>query len=311
MSDTTTVRPPARILLACDDSPPAQAALDLAIGAAQALHAAIDIVAVVDDSRPERLLEALDDEARAILAAASARCRECGIETTTGVVHDVPVAGILAAADEHASDLIVMGTHGRAFLARTVLGSTCTGVLRMSTVPVLTVRGGEAALANPFAGVVIAIDESEPAEAAAAFAAMLAQSGSRVTAINAIDTRSLYSNAAAYGFDPTEMAATLQREARDVVRAALARTTLADTTPIDVVDGEAAAAIASSASAHHATCVIIGTHGRRGIRRLAFGSVAEHVVRISTVPVLVVRTAGTRSGTADATPARERKRVPA
>jgi nucleotide-binding universal stress UspA family protein len=34
--------------------------------------------------------------------------------------------------------------------------------------------------------------------------------------------------------------------------------------------------------------VVMGTHGRRGIRRLFLGSVAEHVLRHSNVPVLVV-----------------------
>lgn len=35
--------------------------------------------------------------------------------------------------------------------------------------------------------------------------------------------------------------------------------------------------------------IVMGTHGRGGIDRLLLGSVAEHVVRSSTVPVLTVR----------------------
>jgi nucleotide-binding universal stress UspA family protein len=35
--------------------------------------------------------------------------------------------------------------------------------------------------------------------------------------------------------------------------------------------------------------VIMGTHGRRGIRRLLLGSVAEHVIVRSRVPVMTVR----------------------
>jgi nucleotide-binding universal stress UspA family protein len=37
-----------------------------------------------------------------------------------------------------------------------------------------------------------------------------------------------------------------------------------------------------------ADMIVIGTHGRKGIDRLLMGSVAEHVVRHSKVPVLVV-----------------------
>ena len=35
--------------------------------------------------------------------------------------------------------------------------------------------------------------------------------------------------------------------------------------------------------------VVIGTHGRRGLESFLFGSVAERVLRLSEVPVLVVK----------------------
>ncbi|MFN3285622.1 MAG: universal stress protein, partial [bacterium] len=38
-----------------------------------------------------------------------------------------------------------------------------------------------------------------------------------------------------------------------------------------------------------ADLVVMGTHGRTGVDRILFGSVAEHVVRTSPVPVLTVR----------------------
>ena len=38
-----------------------------------------------------------------------------------------------------------------------------------------------------------------------------------------------------------------------------------------------------------ADVVVLGTHGRRGVRRLVLGSDAEQVLRAATVPVLLVR----------------------
>jgi len=38
-----------------------------------------------------------------------------------------------------------------------------------------------------------------------------------------------------------------------------------------------------------ADLIVIGTHGRRGLGRLALGSDAEQVARVATVPVLLVR----------------------
>jgi nucleotide-binding universal stress UspA family protein len=43
-----------------------------------------------------------------------------------------------------------------------------------------------------------------------------------------------------------------------------------------------------------ADLIIIGTHGRRGLARALLGSVAENVIRTSTVPVLVIH--GPREG---------------
>ncbi len=48
---------------------------------------------------------------------------------------------ILAGAAEVHADLIVIGTHGRRGIAHAVLGSVAERVVRLSPVPVLTVRG--------------------------------------------------------------------------------------------------------------------------------------------------------------------------
>lgn len=39
----------------------------------------------------------------------------------------------------------------------------------------------------------------------------------------------------------------------------------------------------------NADLLVIGTHGRRGFNRMFLGSVAEETVRISTIPVLLIR----------------------
>lgn len=47
--------------------------------------------------------------------------------------------------------------------------------------------------------------------------------------------------------------------------------------------------IADEAADWGADLVVLGTHGRRGLGRMLLGSGAEQVIRLSTVPVLVVR----------------------
>ncbi len=47
--------------------------------------------------------------------------------------------------------------------------------------------------------------------------------------------------------------------------------------------------IVTEALRWNAELIVIGTHGRRGMRRLVLGSTAEGVVRHATIPVLLVR----------------------
>ncbi|MDM0116358.1 universal stress protein [Variovorax sp. J22R133] len=49
--------------------------------------------------------------------------------------------------------------------------------------------------------------------------------------------------------------------------------------------------VVSQARSWKADLIVIGTHGRRGVSRAMMGSDAEQIVRISPVPVLLVRAA--------------------
>ncbi|MCB9616252.1 MAG: universal stress protein [Sandaracinus sp.] len=52
---------------------------------------------------------------------------------------------------------------------------------------------------------------------------------------------------------------------------------------------DAGEGISEHAKAVGADLIIVGSHGRTGLKRVLLGSVAERVVRLSTCPVLVVR----------------------
>lgn len=47
--------------------------------------------------------------------------------------------------------------------------------------------------------------------------------------------------------------------------------------------------ILNAAGRERATLIVMGTHGRKGLKHALLGSVAEKVVRLSPVPVLTVR----------------------
>ncbi len=56
-----------------------------------------------------------------------------------------------------------------------------------------------------------------------------------------------------------------------------------------VVVGYAVEEIINMAENCNADLIIMGTHGRKGLDRMLFGSVAEKVVQLSPVPVLTIR----------------------
>ena len=56
-----------------------------------------------------------------------------------------------------------------------------------------------------------------------------------------------------------------------------------------VVSGDAAEAIVNLSQSEGADLIIMATHGRQGLNRLLFGSVAEKVVKTSPIPVMTIR----------------------
>jgi nucleotide-binding universal stress UspA family protein len=56
-----------------------------------------------------------------------------------------------------------------------------------------------------------------------------------------------------------------------------------------VVEGDPARAILKSAAERDCDLIVMGSHGRSGLKRLLFGSVAERVIRKATCPMLIVK----------------------
>jgi nucleotide-binding universal stress UspA family protein len=55
-----------------------------------------------------------------------------------------------------------------------------------------------------------------------------------------------------------------------------------------VLTGDPGEEIVNYAEQEKMDLILIGTHGRKGVDRILFGSVAEHVVKNSRIPVLTL-----------------------
>ena len=79
-------------------------------------------------------------EDRELLDDAAAVAAEHGVVSTTALLKGDTVDEIVAFADSHDADLIVVGTRGHGAFAGALLGSVSRGILRETKRPVLVVR---------------------------------------------------------------------------------------------------------------------------------------------------------------------------
>ena len=82
----------------------------------------------------------LDASEEAMLADATRRAEERGVESSVAIGSGEPVAEIIAHAESIDADLIVVGSRGRQEVASSSLGSVSRGVLHGAPRPVLVVR---------------------------------------------------------------------------------------------------------------------------------------------------------------------------
>ena len=131
---------------------------------------------------------------------------------------------------------------------------------------------------------------SQTASKALDYALKLAQADqAEVRLVYCIDELSLLSNHEYSG----EIAQLARENGHKVLESGMALASTAkvkaDTRLIDRVGQRLGESVADAAGEWGADLVVLGTHGRRGIGRVLLGSGAEQVMRMSPVPVLMVR----------------------
>jgi nucleotide-binding universal stress UspA family protein len=199
-------------------------------------------------------------------------------------------------AAETRPDLVVMTTHGRGPLSRYWFGSVSTDVVRRCPVPLLLVRpaDGPADLtALPeFRRLLLPLDGSSWGEHAVRAAVTLGQLfGVEYRLLRVVPPVLTSGGAWPSPLVPRRsVAEQLQAEANGYLVSlahrlpALSRATLHST-----ADWPPAGVILTDAEASGVDLIALTTHGRGGIERLLLGSVADKVVRGTTLPVLLCR----------------------
>jgi len=193
-----------------------------------------------------------------------------------------PHEGIVDIAEARGCDLIVMGRKGYGVIERALMGSVTARVIGFSPLDVLVIPQG-ASLG--WERILLATDGSEYSKNATIRAMALAKNyGSELKVVSATDV------APEIHAESPGLAEKLCEGPRYCVADVREQALRMDVHPDCVVrQDKAYKAILSLAEQQKANLVVVGSHGRTGLKRLLMGSVTERVIGHSTCPVLVVK----------------------
>ena len=242
-------------------------ACDSQVFAVQVLQVAPEFQAVAPDLRA--ILGKGVQENMAVIKAAADKLR---VSLKTVVPEgQLPHAAIVTAAEKIRPDLIIMGRCGKTALARILMGNVTARVIGHSPVNVLVVPRG-AALA--FQRLLVASDGSTYSEAAWKLGLSMAkQAKSRLIGVAVAPEEG----------DIIESQAIIRRM---LTAASRARVPFKGVNPQGVAPDTG---IVQQAIKNEVDLIIVGSHGRTGLKKLLMGSVTERVIGQSPCPILVVK----------------------
>lgn len=295
------------ILFPTDFSPCAEEAFGHAIHLATDTGATVHVLTVVGDEADDRPMEYLPletaDDGSGLYYEPDDEDHDEPVRIVYHQIQDTsPSEAIVNRIDESAIDLVVMGTHGRRGADRLLSGSVAEEVVRRASCPVFTVLCQAATDASddphlkdtdPIRNIVVPVDLSEHTPSVIAHAeAVAALYGATIHLLHVVED---VAYPTVYGIDPlTPVLPDVMERAEESLQR-YAQTLHSDsglTVETHVVTGYAAQDIVHSANELNADLILMGTHGRTGLRRFLIGSVAEKVVRRTPCPVFIVKNFG-------------------
>jgi nucleotide-binding universal stress UspA family protein len=295
---------PRGILVPLDGSELAEQALSVAAARARKTGATLHLVSVHEPLPPLAMppdvplpTSELEQDARAerqqYLESLAGKVRELLPTPITATVLAGDAAAVLAEyVASHEVDLVVMTTHGRTGLSRLWLGSVADRMLRRVAIPVLLLHPSEAPQPTEFGHLVVALDgdiEQPVLDAMMILGARAGVTRCILTRVVEPTIPVLSGLALRPGHLSPDWTAKQVEDARRYLEG-LGEPMAREGWDVDwevVVGRGIAAQVLALAEAGAADCIVVGTHGARGVERLLLGSVADKIVRGAKVPVLV------------------------
>jgi nucleotide-binding universal stress UspA family protein len=271
-----------RILAGTDGSERAEEAVGRAAQLASVTGAPLDLVYVIDTSRPHDDAE-VEPKAEAVLQRAEAIASSMrSVPASTRVVAGDLAEALVEEATDHAVDLICVGPDAGLLAGAIRVGRVASHVLRHAPCSVLV--GREAGSTFP-ANILCGVDGSNTSIETAGLAARIAvASVAELRLQNVVPV--FEGDERVWTLDDDEPDPTEIESAAQVARAAGAR-------PIrERALGRPEYAILEAAGREQSDLVVVGSRGLSGVARVLLGSVSEYVATHAHCSVLVARPGG-------------------
>lgn len=297
------------LLVPLDGSPTSTHALTLAWSVARGSGAALRLVHVhtPTDIIYVRGMPVVDDQLRSLgrlheraylQQIADRLMAEAPVNVTwSNPDRDGSIAGALAReALNSNSSLIVLATHGRRGVERAVCGSVAEDLLRISPVPLLVLRCGEAQSAAEGLPrrprILVPLDGSPLSEAIVSHATALGRpldaEYTLLRVVRPVQRNGEPCPACAYDVSATDWDQSRAQAYLDHLARRLRNDGLRVTTEVRI-SAHPAEAILREAQVYQNHLIAMATHGRRGLARFLAGSVTDEVLHAAQLPLLVVR----------------------
>ncbi len=284
------------ILVPLDGSDLANRAIPLAVQMGEASDSGLVVIEAIEFPLGDiaaGTIEALEQGATQTVEEAATEIQtRTGRKPATIVRYGSPASVILGEAGNGDVAYIVMTTHGRTGLLRIVLGSVAEEVVRRSPVPVFLIpsRSTLTEVAH-IRRALVALDGSDLAASVLDPVIDLARNLHAEVILTRVypppapvEGAGTATAVAVTGAELEELASQA-REYLSPIAGRLQSCGIQATVDFRIAQNTAEE-ILEAALSTNADCIALATHGRSGLDRLQHGSVAEAVLRLSTVPVM-------------------------
>ena len=298
----------AQVLVPLDGSPLAEQALACATTLGRGLPAELVLfraVSIPPDTREildsagleaAALMEQLEVEANDYLRQVAGQLQDAGLGVRQVVRHGPAAEAIVDYAGQTDIQQIIMATHGHTGISHWTHGSVAERVLQSASVPVLLVRAQEGELGvsrepMPCRRILVPLDGSTVAEQVLPSAASIAQALRAEMILFQVPIVYVSGSLIGEWYLPWQgVLKTAEQDAQAYLNRVAYRLKEQGVNVSKAMQiGAVAESIIAYAEANRIDLIAMCTHGRTGRGRWILGSVADRVLRASSIPILLVR----------------------